>query len=325
MASDTTAAPDWKVYRNEEYGFEFEYPGEISNLRSEKNLVLLHSFSSNFLEPTYGLAVEQKAEKQSVEAWMEEIVKKPFGEKTLAQGFLTQREVNRINQSRGPGVGFVQENIKVGEQDAIYQTIGGEGGGGAYIIFVKENKVYIFFAVQDGRLAQETKDLLKKLSLTFKFVNFGDMSGSKVYRNEKFGFEFEYPASWKMQEKDSGAALEPIVKNKPENIFIGAFASTARFEQQNLKTLAEWMAQIPSVKCHRTKVVKDNSWCVVEDWFEGVRNDSYGITQNGVDYIVNLNVGYGRQGMDSYLSDSELQDEIKALNEILSTFKFIQR
>lgn len=149
-----------------------------------------------------------------------------------------------------------------------------------------------------------------------------DTSTWKTYRNEKYGFEVEYSSSWKVEFSDPYFTFTPLENKKPERIFIEIKASDARFRQSELKTLGEWLWQRPNASCGE-KVIGQLTWCTAGEKFEGVRSDNYGVTQGGKDYIIQFNVGYGRQRTDYYLLDEELE-EINVLNHILSTFKFIK-
>ncbi len=160
----------WIVYSNKKYGFEFRYPKEIANIRSNEDLVIMRSYSNNFFEPVYGFAVKQKEAKLSLDEWMQKTALASSEGKKLEEKFLTQEIAEKINQTSEIGVDFRQENIKVAGQPAVLQILEGEGGGQAYILFSKDNKVFIYYVAQDGRLTDDAKKLLLQIAGTFKFI-----------------------------------------------------------------------------------------------------------------------------------------------------------
>jgi hypothetical protein len=180
----------------------------------------------------------------------------------------------------------------------------------------KFNMVSFSLPTENLKLKPEYEKVISQIKIT------NSQATWKTYKNEEGGFEFKYPLSW---EQDFGETSLGLMLNNnlnPENISIWIGATSDRFRQDNLKTLAEWMAQMPGAKCTSQKLINGKTWCMTQEKFEGVRSDSYGVTLNNLDYIIKFNVAYGRQSMDYYIPDTELYQEIAVLERILNSFKF---
>ena len=189
--------------------------------------------------------------------------------------------------------------------------------------FVQTNNNNVFIITENPYyfVGGNSSQLFNQILSTFKFID--PTVGWQVYKNEQYEFEVRYPKEWGIKNSANGAEFMPTNYQKPEKIIISINASSNRFLQQDLKTIAEWLAQRPGVKCDLEEITNGQQWCKVKiERFEGVRADSYGTTINNVDYISSFNVFGGRQSMDSYLSGEELKEEIKILDQILFTFKF---
>jgi len=149
----------------------------------------------------------------------------------------------------------------------------------------------------------------------------------KSYRNKEYEYEVKFPERWEVREtyqdgeRELGIKIKPLKNIKPEEIFIDIIASTKRPEDWSL---GEWLNQIPGKDCESEIIINQIKWCRVSHKFEGVRADTYGTTKNGIDYVIQLNVRGGRQKMDYYLSETDLEYEFDVLNLVVSNFSFIE-
>lgn len=146
----------------------------------------------------------------------------------------------------------------------------------------------------------------------------------KIFRSNKYGFEFKYKSDWQLEQQNNYIELKPTTNDKPEEISISVNIITDRPKDY---TLAGWLLQNGNnnASCNFIKKIDKIEWCGIDsERFEAVRADDYGITKNNIDYDIQFRVAYGRQEMDYYISDKDLSSEINALNQILSTFKFTE-
>ena len=169
------AFSDWKVYRNEKYGFEMKYP---NNYIIEKNSEERINF---WTEDRYKLNSEIMLSK---------------GASGLSHDF----QISIANEKWSKGI--IDENLKNNEvqKEEIYSNnikiigfLKKSDEGDLYLNCIQKNNIYIIIYKNDNSTSEKEFD---QILSTFKFTEEDETADWKVYRNEEFGFEMRYPEKW---------------------------------------------------------------------------------------------------------------------------------
>lgn len=168
----------WQTYRNEKYGFEFQYPTNVlinTDLSSDSRTKDFMA-SVKFNDGSYLLVVSSEPE------W-------PCG--------------NESSYSIKPTIIDINQN-----KFTYYSISAGVCAGLDTIIYKSETKKPIYF-VTYGPSNEETKSTyesnIRKILSTFKFLP--DTSTWKTYKNEKYGISFKHPSYYQI--KEFGSNVDP--------------------------------------------------------------------------------------------------------------------
>ena len=206
---DTT---NWKTYRNEKYGFEFEYPPYFNLFEGEKA-----KYPPGALYPPEGFVTGEPK------------VRISMSEEKYQNTNLTDVSLS-IHISKDPEVlsrclksYYSEKPLSLTKEingHLFYKDFVREGGGGhrydiiSYRTIFHESCYEISFVLYWTNLYKELNlekfdreqvlEELNQILSTFKFINTKDTTNWKTYRNEKYGFEFKYPDDWTIEETSMG-------------------------------------------------------------------------------------------------------------------------
>lgn len=279
---------DWKIYKNEEYGFEVKYPRDAS-------------FSSNEEEDNTRFDIigfgNQENYKSGDDVLEVNIVKLP-----LNTDFQQWWKENVVCEETEPlcfyPVSYDPEKVELNGYSAfkVFVPFGGYGDTSvdrsAYYL-QKENYIYNIVVVPSWK---ENIATVNQILSTFKFIKIekDETENWQTYTNEKYGFELFFPVSWKGVRRviSDDVEIETILFELPTSDKTWEHGSGfSEMFSLNVELKEEWF---------KTHLEKD-------------LNSQY--IYNNNKYVFEFNI-FGNQTED--LSDIDI-------SEVVSTFHFIDR
>jgi hypothetical protein len=304
---------DWKTYRNEEIGIEFQYPKiydedekyKICRVEASKDFISVAGRIWINIIDSGGLSLEEYVNKK---------IKEPgllVEDKTVTNDIISLSY--RLPGSMAYGTATYRKN-PFRNESKIFQIVLEHSDSSCDF-----DGISIF-------------DVLNNLYSTFKFIEKNETTDWQTYTNKEYGFEIKYPKEWK-QSNEEGA----ITFNSPENekylqdlisgkeyrewyvkdIIISYYNSVSEFPENkdnNLgaKTLKEFVEKDPMIH------LLDQINFAGEEAYEVIWEGGYEFTQYSIlaekDNHLYL-IMFGNRGNKSALTETD--------NKILSTFKFI--
>lgn len=298
----------WKIYRNEEHGFELKYPdgSEIIESQFENTIRINLPYVSGT---------------------------------TLSEKYLI------INPD---GKCFNPMNIMIRKTETVYfdgiefrkETGGDVGAGNIYestsYTTVKGNRClslnFTLHSFNPGMVdspppvfdTKEESKIFDQILSTFRFIEVDETANWGTYQNEEYGYEVKYPMDWKMSEEVSTEAMSTIWWDSPKTapitperrqIQVGAFNLPEGYSVSEILLLSP-------TDCENV-IVGDIEFCKLEEKFAGRQSIFYTVSRDSKVYFLRLDIAGSRQEEDYYLPESEFQEELDVFSQMLSTFKFI--
>lgn len=299
----TPTETQWKTYRNEKFGFEFEYSSDLIALGNNNS-----SQVSLGKEGTGGLFFEVNVYQNT------NIL-------TIFNQHLSQYDSYRPNNFSIPILKDININLLTGKETVYTNAVMGVD---MRVIYFKHGNNVISIS-----LPSVSDSLSNQTLSTFKLFNIS--STSKTYTNEKYGFEFQYPLALAVETEPNQESIS--IKSGVDTIFsIVLGKSRVRVLDYKKNVNEKYTKEFGSIK------IGSKIYSVTNDFFaEGIPSN-YGNCLNefiGINYFIDIDSkvlvtipqspekSCDKNGI-STVTKPFLTKNISSVRQILSTFKFTE-
>ncbi len=342
---------DWQTYRNGEYGFEFKYPEGwilVKNDRMPFNMTIRREDISNKNLTKDDIQMVVGIYNFSSRGTIEDNLN--YLRENLETDFFNSLE--KISVNGGKGFYWIDES-PAGPTLNVYLI-------GDNQVFLMGYNIY---EDSSKNISLQTKLLFNQILSTFKFINQANTPDWQTYRNEEFGFEFKYSEDCFLYEPFDGriylkSETSSYLFGRIINISIGekiAIEGKYSFSDASKMSFEEFISKRIRAGCAASRAGGGDSrerYCVGETEIkpflgaEGIIGYEIYITEvteittvegmttekrkKGPIFVFNISDQTYNRGLFFELvneTEKNLEKEThsKILNQVLSTFKVIER
>ena len=180
VTTTTNQFTDWKTYKNEAYRFEFKYPSDWI-LEADENGVSLDS-PENFKNPNRRIEILVAYDKNP----------NNLSAKQYYNG------TNGIKAFDNP----TEDKELIIENQKSYELYPATGEFPGELVIIPKEQIFIRF--DTALIKENTGIVLNQILSTFKI---SDINQKKIYRNDKYGFEFAYPSDARISTSTNGVLI----------------------------------------------------------------------------------------------------------------------
>jgi len=344
---------DRKTYRNEEYGFEFEYPNDWiikeSNLKFQSCFLSYEPYQcSDEMAGIFNFSLKNKKGEFStycgaVPTETENVIAVSISVLENSDNLTTDDIIKKCKNA--PYHDCISYVKTIDERKAVDVRIEGIGGQFPAIYIVEGDKIYLIsmeYSCDMIDTSGTTKgiigDIFNQILSTFKFIEKNETANWKTYRNEEHGFEFNYFPEWRIWTNKQGHLISI------DNSEILSGDAEMSLEIRETASLENILQAEKNLRC-RNMISGDEeksvcSFCSIEEsniiiaGYNGKKitkiNKETKCKERGncedlcIDYKVRT-VIFQKDNNVYILGTYGGEQPLENFNQILSTFKFIEK
>jgi len=331
ILDNLTLLEDWQTYNNEEFGFEFQYPSE---------------WRFSYPGPPFRLSLSYKSEERYCEPWHTVYVPSqnvscfPPGEidLTLPNPAINKEPnqvlIEHVDDIIGSWKDWVEDvsisSTELLDRNAVSVVVDerenrNQFGDILYYVEISPEDVLSFSTGYQPKYKDYVLGTFDQILSTFRFIEPVDTPDWQIYRNEEFGFEFQYPLSWRDTTFDYGDDSTEFHVEREDEMVTFYVEVEDDIELFNLLRAAQ-PGEIVENNNLRFRKVTDgevDNYPAVRFVDEDPRNIPRFIGSLGEEVLVS------REGQAFHIvlwtwTDELVQEYVSTFEQILSTFRFVE-
>lgn len=304
----------WDTYQNYNYGFEVKYPSDW-----ERTIPTGTSIATFINKPNTGnidLLTIKFIEIKSEKGFLEEIKKITDNKKVK----INEQEFYFFKNSENLTAGFLFNEYYTERDNKNFSIVTG-------IVFKQEGG-YIIPPLANELLKQQ--DIFNRILSSFKFIKKAETDDWNIYRNDKYSYEIKYPNGWNMNDEEGIIITFYDKKYKTAGDALDN-KNVIQVRVIDRKDGADYFERFKQKNNPELKKINNIDFYFLKSSMAGLSFYEYYAYRDGkiftiaLDIISELPQGAKSESDIKYPTEAELANELNILNQMLSTFQFVER
>lgn len=296
---------DWKIYKNEEYGFEMTYPEEWVAMAPTKNLE--------------GDSCKNNPQNEQITIFARDILDQcGFLVHSIPPGNadVTIWVFDQVFEDIGTILEPPTENIAIdGELAVMYRFSFQQARpnvNATRIYFNHRERGYLIFLKNQNEEGTSYDPLYDQILSTFRFLEPAGSLDWRTYVYKEYGFEVKYPNGW--------VATRIMREVEIKNSQTGSTFSIVKNSNPESLSLDEWFSQATIVNGRPT--VKAGAKPIIINGIKAYRINSELLPPNP--YFEIVAIADSQRNILSIYTQYMTAEDGKILDQMLSTFRFLE-